>query len=91
MLMRPQMRMFGGGHANDHNYKHVKHQINSKSTTFKVPSDAEVAYELPSEPNLNEKLHAWINGHWAVDREDVLDNTKVNKYSAYHFFATYSA
>ena len=91
MLMRPQMRMFGGGPVNDPNYKYTKHQINSNSTTYKIPSDADAAYELPSHPNLNERLHAWIYARWAVDRDDVLDNTKVNKYSAYHFFATYSA
>ena len=36
----------------------------------------------------NEKFHAWVAGKWAVDRDDVLDNTKPQKYSAYHMFAT---
>jgi len=85
------MRMFGGGHHGDSNHEYIKHKINSTSTTYKIPSDADIAHELPSEPILNEKLHAWIYGRWPVDRDDVLDNTKVNRYSAYYFFATYAA
>lgn len=37
---------------------------------------------------MDEKVHQWIAGRWAVDRDDELDNTKVNKYSAYHHLGT---
>lgn len=38
----------------------------------------------------NERLMAWIAGRWAVTRDDVLQNDKVNKYSAYYWFQTQS-
>merc|ERR1719181_2221635 len=37
---------------------------------------------------MNEKIHMTIAGRWQPDRDDVLDNTKVNKFSAYHHFGT---
>ena len=43
-------------------------------------------YQLPKKGILNEKIQMWVNGKWAVDKDDVLDNTKPNKYSAYFHF-----
>ena len=37
---------------------------------------------------MSERVNAWINGRWQVDKDDQLDNTTYNKYSAYHFFQT---
>ena len=45
-------------------------------------------YQLPQKGIFNERLHMWIAGKWAVDRDEILDNTKNNNYSAYHHFGT---
>ena len=82
------VRAFGAGPAIDPNHKVVKHNIKSQATTHQVPSPNEVAYELPKEAIFNEKLHQWISGKWAVDRDEVLDNTRANKYSAYYHFGS---
>ena len=64
------------------------HRTDSTHTTFKVPSQADIDYQLPQKGILNEKIHAWIAGKWAVDRDEVLTNDKVQKLSAYHMFNT---
>ena len=87
-LSTTHMRAFGGGPPVDPNYKYTKHSVNSQSTTYKIPSPGDVGYELPKKGIFNEKLHQWISGKWAVDRDDVLDNTQVNKYSAYYHFSS---
>ena len=33
---------------------------------------------------MNERFHMWLNGKWAPDRDDNLDNTRWNKFSMYH-------
>ena len=43
---------------------------------------------MPKEGIFNEKIHAWIAGKWAVDRDETLKNDNVQKYSAYHMFNT---
>ena len=53
------------------------HKIDSQHTTFKLPSQADMDYQLPKEGIFSEKLHAWIAGKWAVDRDEVLTNDKV--------------
>jgi hypothetical protein len=35
-----------------------------------------------------ERFHMWLSGRWSPDRDDILQNDKVNKFSAYNFFAT---
>ena len=45
-------------------------------------------YQLPKTGIFNEHFHQWLSGRWAVDRDEVLDNTKHNKYSAYAQFAS---
>lgn len=40
---------------------------------------------------MNERFHQWVSGRWAVDRDDVLNNDKPNKYAAYYWFKNYSA
>ena len=82
-----QMRAFGGA-PSDPNHKYVYHRVDSQSTTYKVPSQTDMDYQLPKKGIFNEKLHQWIQGKWAVDRDEVLDNTKVNKYSAYYHFGS---
>jgi len=63
---------------------------NSRNTTYKLPTQHDIEYQLPKKGTLNESIHMWINSKWAVDRDDVLDNTKYNKLSAYHFFRSQS-
>jgi hypothetical protein len=38
---------------------------------------------------MNEKFHQWVAGRWSVDRDDILNNDKPNKYSAYFWFKNY--
>jgi hypothetical protein len=57
---------------------------------FKLPHQEDLDYQLPKKPMFNEKFSAWISGRWAVDRDDILNNDKVNKYSAYYWFQNYS-
>lgn len=98
MLLRPtrgpqrvtvvSARAFGAvdHHHGDHHY--VKDQVNSKQTDFKQPSQHDIDYQLPKKGTANESIHQWIAGRWAVDRDDVLDNTKYNKMSAYHVWGS---
>ena len=79
------MRSFGAP-AGDPNHVYVKTAVNSRSTTYKEPSEGDIKYQLPQKPIINEKFHQWVAGKWAVDRDEVLDNTKVNAYSAYYHF-----
>ena len=81
------MRAFGGGHGSHSNHKYVKYSVKSRQTIFKIPSEADVAHELPKEATFNEKLHMWINGRWDSTRDDVLDNTNIAERSAYHNLA----
>ena len=77
-LCTSHARAFGGGPVVDPNHKYVKNAVNSKHTTYKVPAPGDVEYELPKKGIFSEKLHMYISGKWAVDRDDALDNTKVN-------------
>ena len=81
------MRTFGAP-AGDPNHKYTYHKVESKATTFKLPSEHDMDYQLPKQGIFNEHFHQWLSGKWAVDRDEVLDNTKTNKYSAYAMFAT---
>ena len=80
------MRAFGAGPQNPPGYKHTIHNVKSQSTSYKVPSDADLKYQMPQKLHLNEKIQSWLQGKFPVDRDEVLDNTKVNKYSVYYFF-----
>ena len=86
--MTLQTRAFGGGPVVDPNHKYVKDTIGSQDTTYKQPAPHDKDYELPKKPIFNERLHQWIQGRWAVDRDDFLDNTSANKYSAYYHFGS---
>ena len=74
-------------HSHEHHHDHVKHL----NTQFQMPTKEEIEYQLPRKGIFNEKIHQWIAGRWAVDRDDVLNNDKPNKYSAYFWFRNYSA
>ena len=41
---------------------------------------------LPKKGIFSERAMQWINGRWAVDRDDILENDKPNKYSATYWF-----
>ena len=81
------MRAFGGG-GGDPNHKYVMHKVDSQNTTYKLPSQHDIDYQLPKEGIFNEKFHAWVAGKWAVDRDEKLSNDNVQKYSAYNMFNT---
>ena len=81
-----QARAFGGGPVIDPNHKYVKTTVKSSATTFKEPAPGDMAYELPQKPIFNERFHQWLNGKWAVDRDDALDNTKTLDKTVTHKF-----
>ena len=87
LFLTQQVRAFGAP-PSDPNHKYIKHDVGSQQTTYKIPAPHDIAYQLPKEGILNEKFHQWVAGKWAVDRDEVLDNTKANKYSAYYHFKT---
>ena len=86
-LTSAPVRCFGAA-PSDPNHMYKMHKMDSKSTTFKIPSETDMKYQLPQKGILNEKIQMWIAARWAVDRDEILDNTKVNKYSAYYHFMT---
>ena len=86
-LTQRQIRCFGAA-PHDPNHVYVQNRIDSQSTTFKEPSETDISYQLPKEGNLNEKFHQWLAGKWAVERDEALDNTQANKYSAYFHFGS---
>ena len=83
-LTQQSMRAFGGGAPVDPNHKYVYYKRDSESTTYKLPSETDQDYQLPKKPIFNERFHMWLYGKWAPDRDDHLDNTRLNKYSMYH-------
>ena len=87
-MTQTQARAFGGGAPVDPNHKYQMDSVDSASTTYKVPSQTDIDYQLPKKGILNEKIHMWIASKWMVDRDEVLDNTKMNKYSAYYHFGS---
>ena len=86
-LTATQVRAFGG-YVPDPNHKYEYRHNEARQTTLKMPSQGDLGYQAPKHGTLDEKLAQWIAGRWAVDRDDELDNTKVNKYSAYHVLGT---
>ena len=83
-LTQQSLRAFGGGGPDNSNHTYIYHKSDSQHTNMKLPSQADLDYQMPKKPILNERFHMWLNGKWAVDRDDYLDNTKWNKYSMYH-------
>lgn len=85
----------GHGHGHDdhhggHHHAHHFEQSKKMNTQFQVPTQEELDHQLPKHGNINEKLHQWIAGRWAVDRDDILNNDKPNKFAAYFWFKNYS-
>ena len=60
-MLQGQMRAFGAP-AGDPNHKYTMHKVDSSSTTYKLPSQTDIDFQLPKEGILNEKIHAWIAG-----------------------------
>lgn len=84
-------RAFGGGHGHgDHHHAHHNDVSKKLNTQFKVPTQEDLDYQLPKKGVFNERIHQWIAGRWAVDRDDILNNDKPNKYAAYYWFQNYS-
>ena len=54
---------------------------------YEIPTEADKDALFSKNPIDNEKIMAWIAGKWPVDKEQVLDNTKFNRWSAYNVFA----
>jgi len=80
-----------GGHGHDEHHHEHHYDVSKKlNTQFQIPTQEELDYQLPKKGIINEKFHQWVAGRWAVDRDDVLNNDKPNKYSAYYWFQNYS-
>ena len=60
------------------------------NTQFQIPTQEELDHQLPKKGIINEKFHQWVAGRWAVDRDDILNNYKPNKYAAYYWFQNQS-
>ena len=45
-LTATQARAFGG-YVPDPNHKYVMHKVDSQSTTYKLPSEGDMKYQLP--------------------------------------------
>ena len=60
------------------------HKVESQNTTYKMPSEHDLDYQLPKHGIFNERFHMWLASKWNVSRDEVLDNTKVNQYSMYY-------
>ena len=86
-LTQVQSRSFGGA-PHDPNHVYKIDSVGSDQTTYKQPSEVDKGFQLPQKGIFNEKFHMWVAGKWMVDRDEVLDNTKVNKYSAYYHFGS---
>ena len=85
------VRSAGGGHGHGHGHDEHHHEYhydksNQEQTKFKIPTQEDIDYQLPKRGVINEKFHKWLAGRWAVDRDDILDNDKVNKFSAYYWW-----
>ena len=82
-MVRHSVRAFGGGHGGPpHEYKYD--HLPSRNAKYQVPSDHDEAYQLPKKATGNVHFHQWLMGRWNVDRDNILDNTKYNKFSLYH-------
>ena len=78
-----------GGH-DDHHHEHHHDHVKAINTQFQMPTKEEIEYQLPRKGIFNERIHQWIAGRWAVDRDDVLNNDKPNKFAAYFWFRNQS-
>ena len=68
MVAQP-IRAFGAGHGGPaHDYKYD--QSPSQNTQYKQPSAHDIEYQLPSRNIMSERVNAWINGRWQVDKDD---------------------
>lgn len=86
-LVPASARAFGAPAA-DPNHVYVKDKIDSQQSTFKQPSEGDMDFQMAKKSHFNEKLHRWIFGKWDPTRDDILDNSKYNQYSAYHVWGT---
>ena len=84
-LMSNPVRAFGAG-GGDYTYVHD----NASNNKVKQPSLEEIHHNYPQKGIHSEHFHQWLAGRWSPDRDDILDNTRVNKYSAYYAFANFS-
>ena len=54
-----------------------------------MPSDADVAHNIPEKYIPNDNFLAWVNGRFPVDRwSDKLTNDKPNRFSAYYHYGS---
>jgi hypothetical protein len=62
------------GHHDEH-HGHAAEQFDqskSVNTQFKIPTQADIDYQLPKKGMFNEKFSQWIAARWPVDRDDTL-------------------
>ncbi len=64
--------------------------MKSENAKYQLPTQHDIDVQVPKKPMFNERLYQWIQSKWQVDRDDVLNNDKPNKYAAYYWFQNYS-
>lgn len=83
-----------GGHGHGHDDHHAEHheRVHSRSlnTTFVKPTQHDLDHQIPTKPNWLIRLNIWLYTRWNPDRDNVINNVKVNKLSAYYWFGNYS-
>ncbi len=89
-LVYNTVRCAGGYGHDDHYHEHHYQESKKLNTKFQEPTVEELAYQLPKKGVFNERVHQWIKARWSPDRDDILNNDKPNKYSAYYWFRNYS-
>lgn len=87
-LVKTQARAFGAGPKVDPNHQYVYYRNDSRNQTVKEPAPGDREYHLPQKGILNEKIHMWLAGRLNVEKDDILNNTRANKYSAYYHFGS---
>jgi hypothetical protein len=80
----------GHDHGHDHHHEHEYLVSKHKQAKWQVPTQHDLDYQLPKKQLMSERLVKWLISRWPVDRDDVLNNDRPNKWAAYYWFQNYS-
>lgn len=84
-----QARCFGGGGPDNSNHTFKYDKLDSKQTTIKEPSEADIKYMMPEKKTMNTWIHQVIAGkYWDPTQDDQLNNSEHKKYSSYNWFGS---
>ena len=81
--------MASHGHHEEHHHEHKYEESKSLNAKFQIPDKHDIEYQLPKKAMFNERLAMWISTKWPVDRDDLLNNDRPNKWAAYYWFQNY--